>query len=231
MLLSEFKEYLAYGELSQLNSGALLTDATQYQRLITSINLGLIELYKRFPIKTSEVYVQLWEHITEYYIHSSKAESQMPNGADSDDYYVKDSVYQPFRDDILQIVSVYNEDGIELPLNDVNLQYSVFTSSHNVIQHPYPDNENIITVMYHCIAPKLTVESTDDTATIDIPQQFTEPLLNYVAYRMFAAMNMNSTEAVNYYTKFETSCTLLNNLGLIHKNQPTNMKLELNGWV
>jgi hypothetical protein len=231
MLLSEFKEYLSYGELSQLNAGALLTDATQYQRLITSINLGLIELYKRFPIKTSEVVIQLHEEITNYVIHSSNAESQMPIGGDSDAYYVKDSSYYPFRDDILLIVQVFNEDGMEIPLNDENKQYSLFTSSHNSIQHPYPDDDNAITVLYHCIAPKLAVESTDDSVDIDIPQQFTEALLNYVAYRMFASINMNSAEATNYYAKFETSCAMVTNLGLIQKSNTTNMKLEDSGWV
>lgn len=231
MLLSEFKGYLAYGELSQLNAGALLTDATQYQRLITHINLGLIELYKRFPIKTSEVIVQLHEEITEYTIHSRNAESQMPIGGDSSRYYVKDSQYYPFRDDILSIIQVFNEDGMELPLNDVNKQYSLFTSSHNVIHHPYTDDDNAITVLYHCIAPKLSTESMDDSVDIDIPQQFTEALLNFVAYRAFAAINMNSAEAVNYYSKFEASCALINNLGLTQKAIMTNTKLEDSGWV
>ena len=231
MLLSEFKEYLTYGELSQLNAGALLTDATQYQRLITSINLGLIELHRRFPIKTSEVTVQLWEHITEYTIHSSNAESQMPLLGNSDDYYVKDSSFYPFRDDILQIVQIFNEAGEEVPLNDENMLNSLFTSGHNVIHHPYPDSANAITIMYHCIAPKLSVESMDDEVNIDIPQQFTEALLNYVAYRMFAAINMNSTEATNYYAKFETACALLTNFGLTNRVNMTNMRLETSGWV
>lgn len=231
MLLSEFKEYLTYGELSQLNSGALLTDTTQYQRLISSINLGVLELYKRFPIKTSEVIVQLWDHITEYTISSTRAYSQMPDGGSESSYYVQDSSFYPFSDDILQIVQVFNEDGIEIPLNDVNKQYSVFTTGHNVIHHPYPDNDNAIAVVYHCIAPKLSTDLIVDTTNIDIPQQFVEALLNYVAYRMFAAINMNSAEAVNYYAKFEASCALINNLGLIHRDNTTNMKLEDSGWV
>jgi hypothetical protein len=230
MLLSEFKEYLAYGELSQLNAGALLTDATQYQRLINSINLGLIELHKRFPIKTSEVVIQLYDHITEYTIHSTRARSNMPVDGSAVDYYVMDSEYYPFRDDILQIAAVYNEDGEEIPLNDENMRYSVFTSGHNVIQHPYSDDANAITVMYHCIAPKIPTES-NDSVEIDIPQQFVEPLLNYVAYRMFAAINMNSAEAVNYYAKFEASCALITRYALTHGSNTTNMRLENSGWV
>jgi len=40
MLLSEFKEYLAYGELSQLHVGELLNDNTELPRLVSAINLG-----------------------------------------------------------------------------------------------------------------------------------------------------------------------------------------------
>jgi hypothetical protein len=40
MLVSEFKEYLAYGELSQLNVGNLLVDNEHFPRMISSITLG-----------------------------------------------------------------------------------------------------------------------------------------------------------------------------------------------
>jgi hypothetical protein len=72
---------------------------------------------------------------------------------------------------------------------------------------------------------------SDDTAEINIPPQMTEALVSYVAYRVFAAINMNSAEAVNYYAKFEAACALINNLGLWHKDSRTNMRLENSGWL
>ena len=230
MLVSEFKEYLAYGELSQLNVGNLLIDTEHYPRMISSINLGLMELYKRFPVNLKEVNIQLYDEITEYVLHSSHAITNMPIGGDPKNFYVMDSIYYPFKDDFIKIESVFNENGEELPVNDENMRYSVFTTGHNVINHPYPDNENIILVQYRASAIKLSSDA-DDTSDIDIPLQFTEALVNYVAYRMFAAINMNSAEAVNYYAKFEASCALLNNYGLWHKDTRTNMKLENAGWV
>jgi hypothetical protein len=231
MLLSEFKDYLRYGELSQVTHGELFADSTDIARLVSHINLGLIELHKRFPIKTSEVVIQLWEHITEYTIHSSNAESQMAPGDDADDFYVKDSAFYPFMDDILQIIQVFNEDGEEIPLNDENKKYSLFTTSSNKIFHPYPDNDNAITLIYQCIAPKLSAATATDATEIDIPQQFAEALLNYVSYRTFSAINMNSPEATNYYAKFEASCALITNFSLTHRSNTTNMKLENSGWV
>lgn len=230
MLLSEFKEYLAYGELSQLNVGELLQDDTHFPRMISAINLGLTELYKRFPVKLSEVTIQLNDSVTQYHIHSSKAESNMPEGGNPVDYYVKDSIFYPFTNDLVQIEAVFNEDGEEIPLNDENMKYSLFTMGHNVIHHPYPEDENAIFIQYRAAAPKLAMDA-DDTAEIDIPPQFTEALVSYVAYRMFAAINMNSAEAVNYYAKFEAACALINNLGLWHKASNTNMRLENSGWL
>jgi hypothetical protein len=240
MLLSEFKEYLAYGELSQLHVGELIDDNTELPRLVSAINLGLTELYKRFPLKLAEVIIQLSNNRTNYVISSRHAESKMLPGDDPKNFYVKDSEYYPFMDDIAQIEQVFNEDGEEIPLNDENLRYSVFTVGHNVINHPYPENENVITVIYRAHGTKLKISdilvTEDDEVTyvdaeIDIPQQFVEPLVNYVAYRTFAAINMNSAEAVNYYAKFEAACALINTLGLWHKTNNTNMRLENTGWV
>jgi hypothetical protein len=230
MLLSEFKEYLAYGELSQLNIGDLLSNEEHLPKLISGINLGLVELYKRFPIKLSEVNIQLANYITEYLIHSSKAESNMPEGADPTLYYVKDSIFYPFKDDIVSIEAVFNEYGEEIPLNDEHKKYSVFTTGYNVLNHPYPESENVLLIQYKAAPTKLALDS-DDTVNIDISPQFTEALINYVAYRSFAAINMNSAEAVNYYAKFEASCAQINNLGLWHKDSRTNMRLENSGWL
>jgi len=177
---------------------------------------------------------------TQYVIHSKYNRTNLPLGGNPDEYYVIDSVDYPFRDDILSIEEVYNENGDLIPLNDENLKYSLFTVGHNVINHPYPDSSNAITVIYRAHGTKLKINDilvTEDDeviyvdAEIDIPQQFVEPLVNYVAYRTFAAINMNSAEAVNYYAKFEAACALINTLGLWHKANNTNMRLENTGWV
>jgi hypothetical protein len=230
MLLSEFKNYLIYGELSQINLGKELEEGNELPRLISSINLGLTELYKRFPIKLEEVIIQLNNYRSKYIISSNHAVSRMLPGDSPSNFYVIDSIINPFKDDILSIEEVFNEAGEEIPLNDENLKYSIFTVGHNIINHPYPENENTIAVIYRAHANKLPSDATDNT-DIDIPQQFVEALVNYVSYRMFAAINMNSAEAVNYYAKFEAACALIHNYGLYAKTNNTNMKLENTGWL
>jgi hypothetical protein len=226
MLVSEFKEYLAYGELSQLNVGDLLDTSEHYPRMISSINLGLMELYKRFPVNLKEVNIQLYDEITEYVLHSSHVITNMPVNGDPKDYYILDD----FNNDLIRIESVFDDLGEEIAINDETAEYSIFTIAHNIIKYAYPEDDSTLLIQYRASAVKLDSDADDDS-DIDIPPQFTEALVNYVAYRMFAAINMNSAEAVNYYAKFEAACALLNNYGLWHKDAKTNDKLTNAGWL
>lgn len=230
MLLSEFKEYLAYGELSQLSIGDLIGDTTHNPKIISAINLGNSKLYERFPIKLNEITIQLQEEQTQYLIHSSKARSNMPDGSNPSEYYVVDSTYYPFTDDLVLIEAIFNEAGEEIPLNDENNEYSVFTTGYNTLNHPYPNSDNAILVQYRASPIKLELDSAD-TVDIETPNQFTEALVNYVAYRMFAGINMNSPEAISYYAKYEASCNMITSLGLWHKPSYTNIRLENAGWL
>jgi len=229
MLLAEFKEYLAYGELSQLFIGDKLLNATQFPRIISAINLGLIELYKRFPIKIKELDIQLDTSNTEYTIHSSRSITRMPIGGNPVNFYILDSLGNPFKDDLLRIDAIFDSNEEELPLNDEVESTSLYTISHNVIKHPTPDS-SILLIKYRASATALPTCATE-LDYLDIPPQFTEALVLYVAYRTFAAINMNSAEAVNYYAKFEAACALINNQGLWNKEARTNTKFEDRGWV
>ena len=202
MLLSEFKEYLAYGELSQLHVGELLVDNEHFPRMISAINLGLLELYKRFPIKVVETVVQLVENTFTYTLGS----------------------------DVALIKEIYDEEDNSLPLNDETSELSLFIINHNVIKHPYATGNSSITVVYYASPTKLALNATG-TVNIDIPPTYVEALVNYVAYRTFAAINMNSAEAVNYYSKFEAACALLKNMGYCNKDNTANIRLENSGWI
>lgn len=230
MILSKLLQYLTNGELSQLSLGNVATNENLIPKIISGINLGTEELYKRFPIKLSRIEVHLQGAIQEYYLHSSKALSNMPIAGNILDYYLHDNE-EPFTDNIIRIETVYDELSEELPLNVVGNSDSLVTINHNVLRVSNPVDDIFYTIEYRASAPIIGLEEDPDTIEVNIPNAFTEALINYVAYRVFAAINMNSAEAVNYYAKFETSCVLLNNLGLWNKEVTTNFKLENSGWV
>ena len=216
--------YLGNGELGSIPD-------TKYMQVISAVNLGLTELYKRFPVRIKEVIIREFSHITDYKLDSRYAE--YAGSTSTFPKYIMDSPSQLFRDDVLLIEEVFNEDGMEIPLNDSGLRYSIFITGYNSFMHPYPDDENVLSILYRANSEKIlyTPEIDLNNTYIDVPDHLTEALLNYVAYRLFGAVNLNSAEATGYYAKFEASCNLLNNLGLVYKQEQLNMKLENNGWV
>ena len=59
MLRTEVLDKFTYGELAQLSIGGLEDDGVRNKHLpqiITNINAGVLDLYKEFPLKTSEVF-------------------------------------------------------------------------------------------------------------------------------------------------------------------------------
>jgi len=246
MKLSDLFDQLAYGELSQLSmggregSGIIQSD---YHLIVPHINLGLTEIYKQFPLKQEEVFVQQFDHIQIYYLDSKYAQTNKPEvgvtvvgGATDliDKYYIMDSVYEPFKDNVLQIERVFNEDGQEYFFNDKNEPYSVLTPSYNSIQIPYPMNENVMNVIYRAAHPKIELKGLNpDTEEIQLPLSHLEALLMYVAARVHSVQP--SLEGQNdgnaYYAKFQASIQQLHQLALVNKDATTYDRLHENGWV
>ncbi len=177
--------------------------------------------------------IQQYEHISNYVLNSKYALSNDDNG--EDDHYIVDSSLNPFEDDILRIEALYNEEGLEIPLNDMHdVDYSYYLSSYNTIQVPYPDADNAFVVIYRANHAKIDTTLTDVTGVeIDLPDALEEALIYFVASKAFAIRS--STEAVNesanYYNKFlqaMNDVTINNTLNTSVNN--TNLHLEMNGW-
>lgn len=233
MLLSDIFDYLIHGELSQLSltkSGVI--DVDDYPRIITNINLGLIELYKRFQLLTKNMPMDLRTTITRYNLHSNYAQT---NTASAEPIkYLIDSVDEPFLDDILLITHVYDSDGIELPLNDLNAEWSVFTPSPFILEVPTLTEDISIVFSYRANPPIINYDIVTDPTEVEIalPVQFLEALTAYVAWRMFSPINVGEkAEANSYYAKFEASCALINDLGMLNMDNNRNQRFYENGWV
>lgn len=236
MYLSELFNHLSYSELTQLSVGGepqgVINSANQ-ANIITHLNLGLLELYKRFPIKLNSVSIQQTLGITNYVLDSSYA---VTNPKSTDDVafpkYIIDSAEAPFTDDVLMIDRIVDELNEELPFNDENYSNSIITLDYNVINVPEPELEYLITVSYRATPPKIAIDTFDaDTTQIPIGSQYLEALINFIAYRCFASFSQNSPETVNYYQRFEMACNLIRREGLVYKDLPRNVRLDNQGWL
>ena len=250
MKLSELFHQLSEGELSQLHMGnrdEIGIRACDYNKILPHINLGLTELYKRFNLKNSEVVIQQYDHIQTYYLDSRHAQSNKPevtipeNPTNESLFYIMDSIYQPFTDNVLRIEAVHNELGEELYLNQDRAYFSgsdkywaVSTPSYNSIQVPYPENQNQMIVTYRADHDMIVMDEDSNLNNIYVPisPSYLEPLLLYIAARVYTNLGSNEgNEGNNYTAKFEASIKKIEDLNLINKDDTNNVKPEENGWV
>lgn len=234
MFLSEVFNALTYGELSNLSIGSLdygKIQSQHYKKLIMNINLGLIELYKRFPLSTKDVNIDLYEHINAYTLNSAYLQSNLES---TEPYkYLSDSTYKPFTDDILLIEAVFNEAGDEYPINENEEEFSVFTPSYNVVQVPFAQTNNTISVTYRASPEKIPLTITDpETTNVPISDTYLECLIAFVSNKIHASSPAGeNNKAGMYYNKFIAACELIKDTGLIQKDNDLNRRLDNAGWV
>ena len=242
MQLSDLFEQLTQGELSQLQlSGRDSTGILQkdYPKIIPHINLALTELYKRFNLRTSEVVIQQYDHIQTYYL--DKLFAQTNTDSDKPTKYIMDSQYQPFTDNVLIIDTINNELGEELYKNQdrsffkgSDKYWAVSTPSYNSVQVPYPDNANQMIVTYRADHDPIIINEDTQLKNVHIPisPSYLEPLLLYIAARVYTNLGSNEgNEGNNYTAKFEASVKKIEELNLYVTEDTHNIKLEENGWV
>lgn len=232
MLLSEFFDYLIYGDLSHLAVNSLGEEGIKIAdqpKIITNINLGLISLYTRFPLRTAEIHIQLYDHIDTYFLHDDYAQT---NTASAEVYkYLLDTSSQPFTNNVLKIDNVYDEVGDEYPLNDPIQSASVFTPDYNSIQVPFAASENAISVVYRAAPDRLITRGQDPTlVTVPIPYYLTDALLAYVANKIFSGMGRNQDAGI-FRTIYNSQVLEIDNRGLTYDETVLNEKLWRSGWV
>ena len=181
------------GELRQL----AVKDDTE--AIIGFINLGLLELYKRFNIRIDEAIITLQDTKTIYALDGTDVDVDMPD------------------DNFMLVVGATGEaeSGIweDLPINDSGNAYSVNTVDFNKVQIPIATAGSLVSIAY--LAKPNPVYSDNLADEIDLPEQLIEPLLNYIGYRGHGSIDGNiQTESNTHYMRFEASCNKARELGV-----------------
>lgn len=239
MTLLDLMKDLTYGELAQFNIGNLITgefesepDPTRYEQLISAINLGLKEIYKRFFLSSKEIYIQQYAQISTYVLSSKYAQTNVASLEPIK--YIMDTPEKPFLDDVLKIEEVYDEEGNILPMNDITEDLSVFTPNYRSIQIPYPDDANTMAVQYRASHPRIVYTKGMDPADVEIelPNSLHEALLYYVASRFATSISGDQgAEGSDYFQKFNASCDKVDELGLEVQAEPGDWRFDQAGWV
>lgn len=237
MLLSQVFTQLVHGELS---SSAITQEGTEipeinYPKVISAINLGLTDLFTKFPLKESEIIIQTYDEIEEYFIESKFAASN--TGSTEPIKYLLDSVNNPYRDTLLRIERVVDSCGEVLYTNDAEQEGSVFTPSFNSVQIPCSVKDGItgIAVTYrdnHAEIPAITTIHPEVTQ-VDLPPSYLKALCLFVSAQI--KTNTPSLEGRNEgdvaLQKYHLACQEIQDRNIMQKDNTTNNKLERNGWA
>lgn len=198
--------YAKHSELQQLAVVRPTTDpielAHQSEALLSYINLGLIELYKRFDLSVKVEIVRTSPLV---------------------------SVYQLRNNDIQKVIDIYDADGKSLRTPSINGEhdYDINLIAHNTYLFKAPREEDIAFV--YSSAPILLKTMND---TVDIPIALLEALLHYIGYRAHAALNGNiDSENNTHYSRFEKSCNEAMLQGFGSAVDLTNVSIETKGYV
>ena len=237
MFIQDVFDQLSFGELYNVyvgGSGCKGVPVSDYPMILDHINLALVELHKRFPVKKNQLILIMYPDINRYILDKRYAESNTESTEPIK--YISDSVDYPYNNDLLKIERILNEEGEELFMNTTNAYWSVQTPEYNIIYNKFPEEENSLLVEYRAKADKLLIPAGGlhpETTEIFLPDILNEALLNYVAYRTFSSLNPdgNLLEAKNFYAQFERSIKEILHLGLINYDYALNLRLEVTGWV
>lgn len=224
---------LSFGELSSLalaNEGdGTITDAGK-ERVIRFANDGLLKLYTRFILKQNDVLIDLVDWITSYHLLKKFAQSQADTSTQTV-LYIRDLPLEPFEEDSIRILNVFNSHGVLLPLNDEDNPHSVFTQG-NVLQVPRPKTGVALSVMYQAKHPQLILD--DLTQEIELPDVLVPALRAWIAARTFGQMNTQESMGIagTHETAFENICAEVIQQDLVSTSiSTTGKRFEKNGWI
>ena len=249
MTLQEIFDQLTYGELSMLSIGGGeegVIDETNYSRVLAHVNMGLTDLYKRFPLKEGRVTLALLSDKTEYSLDSKFA---LANTRSRELVrYLVDSATTPFKDDILKIERVLTDSEKEMELNNPSSEYSAFTPTSTTLRlhkdvasgvYGLPEwlkTRNLV-IVYRANHPKIVKGLTlfDPTKVqIQLPESHLNALLLFVASRAHTPGGMTGefNAGNNYAMKYEGECAQLETAGLrTDQGGGVNQRFHRRGWA
>ena len=241
MKLIDIMTDLTYGELSNIFMSGFSPfdpesepDPKKYAQLVAAVNMGLNQLYKEFFLRSEEHYVELYEQLSTYKLHSDFAQTNVASTEPIK--YIADTADNPFQDNVLRIEEVYDEDGVKLPLNDETEDLSVYTPRYNIIQVPYPEDGMTISVQFRATHPKIVYTDINtfdpDTIEIELPNSLQEALSFYVASRMIRPLGGERVvESDNLMNLFKESVQVTKTEGLEVQGETLGSKFEDRGWI
>ena len=203
MKVSQFLSLVRDSELSNLSSNSF-TDG----RLISFMNLGIIELSKRFRLATKVETIQTSMYTYIYTLRNS----DVINILDIIDSTGKSLIPQKLSDSENYDYKLMSSNSFLLKRKFDYVDSITYTTNRggdkieNLQDVPAPDHS--LVVVYSAIAD-LVMDEEDD---LPIPELFIEALMSYVGYKAYRTLGANGqSDSSEKWKVFEYCCSLVTN--------------------
>ena len=237
MKVSDLLKRLALGELSNLSlaeGGEIVHE--KRATIMAHANEGLLRLHTRFVLRERNLLIRMRDGITFYHLRKQFAQSNydpIVSVPSWDVPYILDLPHEPFEEDVIKILSIYDHEGTKLPINDLNAPNSVFVPQAKMIQVPHVLDGRTLSVEYQAKHPEL-VFSHDFDQEIGIPDTLEAALTAFIAYKIFSHMNTqeNTAKGQEHAMLFETLCQDAVDMDLVNSSvSTTNNRFEIRGFM
>lgn len=236
--LRYFFDLLATGELSNIKLSRTATGSLaeeEYYKVAGHINLGVLELYKRFKLSQGELVIHACPEVNEYFLRTDRmaAINNMNQRT-----YIENFNNNETTINIIEVIDVFDDLGNKLNVNDRYAKPRIIQLGTDILQISQFDSPRQFSVVYQSYPDKIIVDENfeADEYEYDIPPSIIEPLLYYIAARTYKPMGsndstVNADKSVNYQQQYELSCQKLELYGLDaqHNDEPPTFEAE--GWA
>lgn len=217
-------------ELPQFGEGSGTVTPAGIPIAINAANGALEALYQRFPLETRMLVL---EAIDGVHIYPLRSEFALTSGSSAPIKYIRDSVTEPFQDDLLAIEAVYDADMVGLRLNDALHPDAVSTPGYDILGLPHPKTGDRYYISYRAAHPKLAPNADPATTEIRVPTAALNAFKAHIAYCVFGGMGMEGALAKSqrWLQAYEGECQRLELANTLNQSMvDDNVKPQLRGW-
>jgi hypothetical protein len=240
VILQDIFNLLATGEFSNISLSRTATGGLQeeeYEKVIGHLNLGIIEIHKRFSFLQKELSLHLLPEIETYYLRANKVASLNNMGKRA---YIEQPIQEELEGflNIVEITSAFDAAGNAIRLNDRNSKPSLVMLSPDTLKITGFDTAQMIYIGYQAYPNKIEMGEDFDPkdCAVHISEVIIEALLYYVAGRVYQPTGSNDSTANSdksqaYQQQYELACQKLDQFGLEPQHSDSTNNFEKEGWA
>lgn len=210
-----------------------------YGKVMNMINLGTLELYKRFNLLENELSLHVNLDTSKYYLRAARVAAL---GSITEDKYIEQPTDTEGFLNIVKVTTAYDANGTEIFLNRKNSYPGelpvIVELASDVLQITNILTPQVINIVYQSYPDKLTENNCYDPESYEfnIPDIIIDPLIAYIAAKTFKPMGANDSTAnadksASYEQQYELACQKLAMYGLAVQDRTERETFDSNGWV